>query len=183
MSRVVAFVLALVLSATVAAEQVVITNGEWPPFLSKNYKEYGVVSHIVKDAFASQGVDVKYEFYPWARAYKLVEVAKADASVIWTRNEERDQQVLFSDPVVDLKDVFFFRKPEVASWNAVADFKGRKIGTSKGYYYGDEFAAAQKANVINVSEAKDDVINFKKLIAGRIDVFSNYLRCWYGDSQ
>ena len=57
----------------VAEETIRITNGEWPPYMSKKLKHYGLASRITTEAFASQGVKVEYGFFPWARSKLLVE--------------------------------------------------------------------------------------------------------------
>ena len=152
-------------------QEILVTNGEWLPFLSQHKKHFGVVSHIVSDVFAKQGIDVKYEFYPWARAYNMVAKKRAVASVIWTVNEQRATQVQFSQPLMTLEDVFYFRRENLTAWKKVTDFSDRRIGITKGYYYGNEFADAQEKGLLKTSTASTDVANFKMLLAGRIDVF------------
>ncbi len=41
-------------------ETIRLTNGEWIPFLSEDLKHYGVISRIVKEAFALEGMKVEY---------------------------------------------------------------------------------------------------------------------------
>ena len=171
MFRFVLFVISSLMSALVQAQAIVVTNGEWLPFLSQHKKHFGVVSHIVSDVFAKQGIDVNYEFYPWARAYSMVANQTAVASVIWTVNEQRASEVQFSQSLMTLEDVFYFRKENLTSWNKVTDFSDRRIGITKGYYYGHEFAEAQRKGKLSTSTALTDVSNFKMLLAGRIDVF------------
>ncbi len=43
-------------SSSVAEETIRLTNGEWPPYLSKNLKYYGISSRIVTEAFALEGL-------------------------------------------------------------------------------------------------------------------------------
>ncbi len=90
-----------------AEETIRITNGEWTPFLSEGLEHYGVVSRIVAESFALEGVKVKYRFFPWARAYKLVKSGDWDGSVVWSRTPEREKDVYFSDPLLVSYDVFF----------------------------------------------------------------------------
>ncbi|MBU2714317.1 hypothetical protein KCG35_25035, partial [Zooshikella sp. WH53] len=33
-----------------------VATGEWPPYISKNLKHYGVVSHVIKEAFAEENI-------------------------------------------------------------------------------------------------------------------------------
>lgn len=47
-----------------------ITNGEWPPYLSKKLPHYGFASHLITEAFATVNVEVEYGFFPWKRAFR-----------------------------------------------------------------------------------------------------------------
>ena len=62
-----------------AAEDIRLTNGEWPPFTSKEFQHGGVMSRIVTEAFAAEGVTVQYEYVPWKRAYAAAKTAKRTA--------------------------------------------------------------------------------------------------------
>ena len=83
--------LSLIFSSSLSANETIrIANGEWPPYLSKELKHYGVASRIVAEAFALEGVKVKYGFFPWGRAYAVVQRGEWDGSVIWTIKEFSD---------------------------------------------------------------------------------------------
>lgn len=58
------FLLVLLLGSAQAAEQVRLTNGEWPPYLGETLPYHGVASRIVAEAFALQGIEVQWEFHP-----------------------------------------------------------------------------------------------------------------------
>lgn len=62
---------AVIATTAHARDHVVLSNGEWAPYLSENLPHYGAASHIVQAAFAAVDVEVRYEFYPWKRSYKL----------------------------------------------------------------------------------------------------------------
>jgi len=49
------------------AQEITLANGEWAPYMSKNLKQAGYMSHIVTEAFAEEGITVKYVFLPWKR--------------------------------------------------------------------------------------------------------------------
>jgi polar amino acid transport system substrate-binding protein len=72
-----------IVTTSFAAETLLLTNGEWPPYLSKNLKYYGSASRIVTEAFALEGINVEYKFFPWKRAYKNAELGIWDGSVVW----------------------------------------------------------------------------------------------------
>lgn len=158
----------------VAQEKVALSNGEWRPYLSPDMKHYGVASHIVTEAFKSQGVTVEYKWYgeSWKRAYKDTKVGKVNGSLIWSKKPERLEEMYFSDPVISgKKDVFFHLKKNSFSWNSIEDLKGKKIGGVSGYTYGALMDEAIKKGVVTMELVSRESLNLKKLLKGRIDLF------------
>ncbi|MCX4025889.1 transporter substrate-binding domain-containing protein [Endozoicomonas sp. SM1973] len=154
------------------AEEVIrITNGEWPPFMSQDYLNYGAGSHIVSAAFALENIKVIYGFYPWKRAMKEASEGKWDATLLWGKNEERQQYFLYSDPVLTLRTVFFHRKDMPFNWKNWDDLKGYKVGVTRGYYYGEGLKKSIEKNIFEVDIGNTDVINLHKLLAKRIQLF------------
>jgi len=153
------------------AETLKLTNGEWPPFLSKDLKHYGVASHIVEEAFKNGGDDVKYGFFPWKRAFSNAKDGDDwIGSVIWSHSEERKADFLYSDPVIISKQVFFYRKDLDFDWNTYDDLGKYKIGAAIGYFYGEDIENAEKAGKLKLSRISKEMNNFKKLMANRLDL-------------
>ena len=153
-----------------SADSIKITNGEWAPYLSENLPGYGSASQIVQEAFAKEGIDVKYGFFTWARAYEEAKKgAEWHASVIWTKNDERAQQFHFSEPVISLSDVLFYVKGHEIEWRNFRDLNKYRIGLTRGYFYGDEIARAETSGQMQIERTTTEVLNFKKLLRGRVD--------------
>ncbi len=152
-------------------ENIRLTNGEWPPYLSEDLKYYGISSRIVTEAFARVGVKVEYGFFPWKRAFKYAKTGEWDGSVIWQRTPEREKYFYFSDVILEGTYVFFHLKSVNFDWNTIEDLKGIKIGATGGYTYGEAFDKAAKENSIQVDYVIYDVQNLKKMLAGRIKIF------------
>ena len=110
------FLLVLLLGSAQAAEQVRLTNGEWPPYLGETLPHHGVASRIVAEAFALQGVEVQWEFHPWARSLKMAEQGLRDGSAVWFHNPERERHFHISEPVVESRYYFFHRKTHAFDW-------------------------------------------------------------------
>ncbi|HEY9104179.1 ABC transporter substrate-binding protein [Chitinimonas sp.] len=162
------------LSAATAAEVVTLTNGEWPPYLSEQAPGYGIASRIVTDAFAAARVEVRYVFRPWKRAYLEAAGGTYDGTLVWTWGEARAKHFLFSDPVFDGKSVFFHLKTKPVSWSRFADLSAYRIGGTLGYEY--EF---ERTPGIKIERADTDLANFRKLLAGRIDLFPSEINAGY----
>ncbi|TRO24391.1 transporter substrate-binding domain-containing protein [Ectopseudomonas mendocina] len=163
--------LVLMLSSAQAAEQVRLTNGEWPPYLGETLPHHGVASRIVAEAFALQGVEVQWEFHPWARSLKMAEQGTRDGSAVWLANPEREQHFHISEPVVESGYYLFHHKTHAFDWNDVADLRGLRIAGTRGYDYGEAFQRAEAAGELEVVRLTGDEQGLRQLLAGRIDVF------------
>jgi polar amino acid transport system substrate-binding protein len=164
--------LLLISSAEAAPRVVRLTNGEWPPFMSNKLPGGGILSRIVAEAFRSVGITVQYTYFPWVRAYEEAKDGHYDGSVGWAPNPERLRWFDYSEVVITADMVFFQRKNHSVRWNTLSDLAPYRIGTTRGDYYSDEFAALQKAGKLKVDEsATNEEDNFHKLLRGRIDLF------------
>lgn len=155
-----------------AIDRVKITNGEWPPYLSEGLPQFGSVSKIVFEAFAREGIEVTYGFFPWVRAYEQArEGTEWEATVIWSKSDERAQSFYFSDSVLTLEDKLFYKQGNEIEWSKISDLSDKTIGLTRGYFYGDDWKRAEDLNIIRTDRVTSDLLNFKKLLRGRIDAF------------
>jgi len=149
-------------------DKVRLTNGEWKPYLSKNLPHYGVMSHIVTEAFEKENVEVEYVFFPWKRAYISAVQGQFDGSIGWVKSTERLKDMLCAeDPVVFVKEVLFYIDGNEFKWSDIGDLKGMTVGGTNGYIHIKRFEDAG----IKVDIATTDLQNFKKLLEGRVAVF------------
>jgi len=157
------------LSSTVnAAEKITLANGEWAPYLSKDLKHSGYMSHIVSEAFAEEGIEVDYVFLPWKRGFEDAKEGKYQGSLIWGYNDDRAKDFLYSDTVAELGTSLFYNKSNPIEWNEPTDLKKYKMGGVIGYAYGIE--ELEKQGILKIERIGKDVGNYKKLAAGRLDI-------------
>ena len=159
------------LGAPVARAQptITLTSGEWLPYMSEQLAHYGPVSRIVSEAFALEGVKVRYLFRPWKRALVEAEQGDVNGSILWsvgTAGSSRERLFYFSDVVIESKQVFFHLKRVAFDWHSFADLEHVAIGGAAGYEYPFESNAQ-----IKIDRAATDDVNFHKLLAGRFTIF------------
>jgi polar amino acid transport system substrate-binding protein len=145
--------------------------GEYAPYYSKKLPGYGVVPRMVTAAFAIEGVAVEYDWYPWARAYNYVQKGRWDGSFTGARTPEREKHFYYSEPVRKNEVVFFHLRSYPFDWLSFDDLTGSPIGGTIGYDYSRAFSAAEKEGKITVERVPDDIMNFRKLLTGRIRIF------------
>jgi len=170
-SALIACAIALPLQADEAAPAVRLTNGHWPPYMENTPPHYGVISHIVTLAFAKEDIPVAYGFFPWSRARMLAEKGLWDGSVAWTCRPELNKRFYFSDPIVAHNYALFHRTSMDFDWEEVKDLESYRVGLTQDYNYGEEFEEAVAAGTISADVTTSDESNFRKLAAGRIDLF------------
>ena len=164
----------IVFTTELAAETIRITSGEWEPYLSKHIYKYGLDSHIVTEAFRLEGIDVLWGFFPWQRAYENArDMNNWDASCCWWPDDETTNEFLVSDTITETSFVFYHLKSYKLEWDSLQDIEGVKIGGTTKYHYGNEFMNAVESKKINVEYTPKDEFNYRKLLAGRIDIFPN----------
>ncbi|MDX1599796.1 MAG: transporter substrate-binding domain-containing protein [Marinobacter sp.] len=122
-------------------------------------------------AFAKHDRPVTYGFFPWSRARMLAEKGVWDGSVAWTCRPEMLKHFHFSDPIVAHNYVLFHRTSMDFDWNEVQDLESYRIGLTQDYNYGKKFEEAVAAGTISAEVTTSDQTNFRKLAAGRIDLF------------
>ena len=157
-----------------AAERTVIrlANGEWPPYTGLHLPGHGCDSQVVTEAFGLENIRVEYEFLPWARGLMLSQNGAVDGAVEWAGTaEQRRTHFVSSEPLSNQQWVFFHRKDTEVSWHRLDDLVGRTIGLTIGYAYSDLFVSLRQRHPEMFKEAASDLLNFKKLLAGRIDLF------------
>ncbi|MDI9244614.1 transporter substrate-binding domain-containing protein [Marinobacter sp. CHS3-4] len=147
------------------AETVTIATGEWEPYLGEDLKGGGPVAELVSAAFKNQGWDVSFEYFPWKRGFEMTSSGKIDASIVWSRNDERAAEVNFSDPVINLDTVIFHTKGSPVEWQNESDLKNVHMGGVIGYDYG----FVKEEDGYNLSRVSEAASNYKKMVSGRVD--------------
>ncbi|MGZ9899181.1 substrate-binding periplasmic protein [Shewanella gaetbuli] len=151
-----------------AATSVRIMTSDYAPYTSSNAHDSGVVLAIIETAFATQGVSVEYEFAPWKRGEMMVASGKAFGAVPYFKNEQRQQNYDFSDPVIYSVNKFFYNTekfPDGFTWHTLEDFQGYQMGGILGYWY---LPAFKKAG-LTVSKVSTDQQNLGMLLLKRND--------------
>ncbi len=160
----------------VAKEKIRFTTGEWAPYISETLDHYGLFSQITTEAFASQGVEVEYGFFPWQRVFKLSRDGEWDGTIAYAKTAIREKYYFYSDSIYTGKYVLFNLKSHPFKWNKYEDLKGIKIGATRGFGgMGQEFIAAEEKKIIDVERVVDDSLSFNMLLLNRVQAVASDL--------
>ena len=154
-------------SISVQAEKITAVGDPWPPFLDPNRPNKGIVVEIATAAYATQGYELEMSFVPWARAIAGVRSASSDLLLGTWFTKERTEYLMYSEPYLDNAIKFIKKKGDDFEYSDVESLTGKSVGIVRGYGYGDEFSNAEN---FKKPEAKNLIINIRKLVAGRINL-------------
>jgi polar amino acid transport system substrate-binding protein len=147
--------------------------GEWPPYTGANLPSYGCDAQVVTEAFALVGIQVQFSFLPWARSMLLSKSGMVDGTLEWADTPEyRKDHFFSSQPLSQQQWVFFHRKETQLDWQQLEDLRHFRIGLTIGYVYSDVFNTVRAKSPQLFSDAASDLLNFKKLLNRRIDLFA-----------
>jgi polar amino acid transport system substrate-binding protein len=162
---------ALISSYAMAAERIVLTSLEWPPYTGTELKEQGASVAVAKAAFAAMGYELVVEFYPWKRA---VHLAKSDPNYAGYfpeyYSDELKTDFILSQPIGSGPLGFAELKSNPILWNSLDDLKDKKIGVVNGYMNTEEFDKRVAEGSLQASPVTDDLPNLRKLSSKRIDL-------------
>ena len=133
MSRLLILLIVGLLSFNSNAESVRLVTGEFTPFTSQALPQGGMISQIVRSAFAQQNIEVNIEFRPWKRGYQETLNGLALATFPYSKNAERLEKFLYSDPILPGQVFFFTQADSKLKFGDYADIAGASLCMPLGY--------------------------------------------------
>ncbi|WP_374536738.1 substrate-binding periplasmic protein [Chitinimonas taiwanensis] len=159
--------LGLALLGNVAAAPVLqLVSTEYPPYCGSELPEQGVFTALTRAAFKAAGFETRVVFRPWARVLAEARAGQHDAVLAVWYQAEREQYMVYSDPLWVNRIGFYARAGETHPVHQLSALKGLRIGIVRGYANPPEFEAAD----LGGEAAVDDLTNLRKLQAGRLDL-------------
>lgn len=154
------------------ADNFTITTDDYAPYtIVSGQKVSGACAELVETALKLEGHTVTFIAVPWARATAMAASGDVAGTMPWFKISEREARFSFSAPIIEAKNVIFFKKGgkfrKDLKWNSYEDLKPYQMGGVIGYWYETGF---KKAGVSAELVRKDDQ-NIQKLETGRIDGF------------
>lgn len=168
-----------ILAASIAtgetdAGELLLATLEYPPYvMNTDYGAQGLTVDIVSVAFARMGQAVSIRFFPIARGQQKLIDGEVDAFFSIKKTPEREQSMLFAKHALMQQNYVFFARKN-APWRydgTFASVRGALIGVVNATSYGASFDAAVRSGVLpRIDVATDHLTNYRKLIAGRVDL-------------
>lgn len=141
-----------------------------PPFFDlKNGCPIGIYPLIVGAIFHDAGQPIIGYPAPFRRVLANVDAGVWGAGGI-LKTPERVVKYDFTEPIYTEKILFYFNKKKTHGINSIADLEGKRVGVVHGWSYGYKIDELITNKYFSIESVNSDLINFKKLQLGRIDV-------------
>ena len=150
-----------------SSSAVLVVSGEYAPYVSEHLPNYGLVTEIITAAFAEMEQTPTYEFYPWLRAEQAVQAGDAWGVYPYFYTEERAEIYAYSETLIEAPMPFFYYKPNTdpVEWELLEDLRSYSVIGVLGYFYQDDFMAAE----LNAEYVSSEESALRMLQAGRGD--------------
>ena len=165
----------LYLSTTTRSEEPirVAFDMAYKPYMywsSEESKASGVYPQIIAEIYKRLKIDIEMKPMQWKRAVENAEKNIMGVGGVY-KNEQRVKLLDFSEPIFTEKNFVFVKKGKQFSFQRLEDLKGKLVGVTKGWSYGEEFDSMRAKKKFNTEESNEISISFGKLVAGKIDCF------------
>ncbi|ALG71167.1 amino acid ABC transporter substrate-binding protein [Azospirillum thiophilum] len=161
-----------------------VTGDDYAPYTGEDLPGGGLVTDMVRRAFALQGRQYDVRFMPWKRGYDGVVAGRFLATFPYVRTPERESEVLFSDPVIEVRQFVYlsnrtamtFHGPtgdreETAGSSGAEEFRGRTVCQPVGYALPPELEALVERKGLTRQTPSDLGACVRMVATGRADAF------------
>ncbi len=126
-----------------------VTGGDYAPYTGEDLPGGGLVTDLARRAFAVSGRQYDVRFMPWKRGYDGVVAGRFLATFPYVRTPEREQEVLFSDPVIEVRQFVYMSNRTAMTFDGrlvrgprgLEGFRGRTVCQAVGYALPPELEA------------------------------------------
>jgi polar amino acid transport system substrate-binding protein len=148
------------------------TETSAPSSMVEGGKVVGIVTDKVREMMERAELGYRIELLPWKRAYAAA-LHRPDGCVFsTTRTAEREPLFKWVGPLDEAQWVLMGRADRHFDLHSLEDARHYRIGT----YNGDAREQFLRARGFKVDSAPEDLINPRKLLLNRIDLWASSLR-------
>ncbi|SEA97787.1 substrate-binding periplasmic protein [Alkalimonas amylolytica] len=158
----------LLSSVSLQAERIVLASSNYHPHYAADLPQQGVVTEIIRQAFALQGIQIDVEFMPFGRALHQAKMGHYAGLIAAWYDEDRVEHFLYSQPMYANHIVLFKRKAmplEFRNYQQLADARYR-LGVVQGYAQPEGLLRAR----LNTIAVASDEQAFRMLALERVDL-------------
>ncbi len=152
-----------------------VGEDDWYPYAAvKDGRLQGFAVDVIDAAYAAVGVQAQFVAAPYARCLMMARTAQATGCFDSLNDARLGPEFLFHrEPIFKAVIGIYARSDAGPQKVTVAGLKGRRVGFTHGYTYGDE---VETDTQIVREQAPTDISNLRKLVMGRSEYSLIYTR-------
>ncbi|MCG8492329.1 MAG: transporter substrate-binding domain-containing protein [Sneathiellales bacterium] len=153
------------------SEAVRFACSNFPPYNIETGGNRGISVEVISAAMRTAGIPIKFEFFPWNRAFSLVRRGEYDALCGCSYRQEREGIFAFSDTLGNVSQGVF-RRPETSNITVrtLADLQKVNVATIRGYALQKELELAK----IKTTPVDDEAQLIRMLISEHVNAIYAY---------
>lgn len=148
------------------------TEASAPYSMREGERVVGIGTEMVRDIMTRSGIAYSIELLPWKRAYTTALERRDGCVFSTTRTPERESQFKWIGPIGEAEWVLMGRADRHLKVHNLEEARRYRIGT----YNGDARDLYLRERGFDVDSAPDDLLNPRKVVLGRIDLWAASVR-------
>ena len=154
-------------AAGVSAQQKVrLMASTSPPYVDRTLPEQGLALELVNHIFSRTNYQPEVTIEVWSRAMEGVRVGVYDALAAAWYSDERNRDLLFSEPYLGGKLIIVKSRQNPGTYRRLQDLAGRRLGVQLDYAYGIDFSAVPGLKLVEENHLIQNLLN---LTNGKVD--------------
>ena len=137
----------------------------WPPFTNVQ-GEISIATDIVETALNRVNIPSTYLLGGFESALEGIFDGSCDGSPAFWKSEEREQELLFSDPYLENQLILVGRKGANVAFTSFSELEQKRIGLVRDYAYGDSLTEIVDLQIVYGTKDQENLVN---LLSDKVD--------------
>ncbi|GAA5131805.1 substrate-binding periplasmic protein [Thalassotalea piscium] len=134
------------------AAPVSVSTSQWAPYIHAENKPLGTAADILRQVLSQDKEIINWRYQNYDLAFELVANNKQEAAFPYFKTKEREQRVLYSQPVLSVTSGIYYNRQREDYLN-FSTLNGHKFGRVSGYSYGQVIDAYLTDAIVFPSES------------------------------
>ena len=141
----------ILLPVTSWAKPISVATSQWAPYIHAENQPLGTAADILKQVLSQEQQTIAWHYQNYDLALELVAKGKQQAAFPYFKTAEREQRVLFSEPIFSVTSGIYYNRQRERKLN-FSQLNSHRFGRVSGYSYGQVIDAYLSNAVIYPSE-------------------------------
>jgi polar amino acid transport system substrate-binding protein len=138
-----------------AQQDLTLLTDIWPPYINAQGQEKGTAAKLIELLLDYENVNAQWAYLPYELSFHQVESHTKLVSYPYFKTEQRENSVLFSEPIFSVTSKVYYNRQFLTSQAAEKSYKDKqRIGKVAGYSYGESIDTEVKQAITFASEAQ-----------------------------